>query len=59
MENLNIQQEQEFKITEEAAKAGNALAQKRLAEMYEKGIGTKKDLERAKYWDDKAKGMQV
>ena len=48
LDNFEISPDQEFKGIKEAAKAGNIQAQKRLAEMYEKGIGTEKDLELSK-----------
>lgn len=59
LDNFEISPDQEFKGIKEAAKAGNIQAQKRLAEMYEKGIGTEKDLELSKYWEDIANGKKI
>ena len=58
LDGLKIMPEQEFVAIKEAAKAGNVQAQKRLAEMYEKGIGTEKNLELSKHWADIASGKK-
>ncbi len=58
LDNFEISPDQEFKGINEAAKAGNVQAQKRLAEMYEKGIGTEKNLELSKHWADIASGKK-
>jgi len=46
--------QQAFKWLEMSAEAGFVQAQRALSEMYAKGEGTEKDLEKAKYWLGKA-----
>lgn len=51
---LEISPSEEFKAIESAAQTGNIDAMHRLAEFYEKGYGVEKNLELAKYWQEKA-----
>ena len=47
---LNISPSEQFEIIKRAAENGNVESMKKLAEFYEKGIGTEKELELAVYW---------
>ena len=53
---IKTDNKQAFKYYKLAAEAGHEDAQRRLAEMYEQGIGTKKDIRQAKYWLDLSTG---
>ena len=52
---LEIEPNTEFEVVKSAAESGNIGAMKRLAEMYEKGIGTEVEIEKARYWENLAR----
>ena len=53
--NLELKPEEEFRAVKQAAENGNISAMEKLAEFYEKGIGTPVDSKAADYWRNKAK----
>ena len=54
LDELDILPEEEFEICEKAAESGNMTAMLKLAEFYEKGIGTDINKEMATYWRKQA-----
>lgn len=57
LSNSDITPEIEFRGYEKAAIQGNIGAMQKLAECYEKGVGTAVDLEKAEYWRNAADGI--
>lgn len=54
LEDLKISPQAEFYANEQAAKSGNITAMLKVAELYEKGIGTAVNKKMAEYWRKQA-----